>query len=169
MEDEATGSGMGNYLERWATLFESFGAPPMFGRLTGWLLVCEPPEQTPRDIAEGVSVSLSSVSSAMKMLLQVGMVERWRKPGERSTYYHLRPESWGLILERRLGAIRAMRHLAQEGLELKGTHGGGHGGKRDASHDRRLEEVMRYCDFVDREFVQLMERWKEEREEWNDD
>ena len=44
MSSEEAKRGMRSYLERWATLFESFGATPMFGRLVGWLLICEPPE-----------------------------------------------------------------------------------------------------------------------------
>ena len=111
--------------------------------------------------------------------MQVGLVERVRRPGQRSTYYRLRPGSWGAIFERRLDAIRSMRELAGEGLGVcpRGAAGGrGRGGDAAASRGRghedgapedlRLEEVLKYCDFVEREFEHLMERWEKERDKW---
>lgn len=158
------------YLERWATLFETFGTTPMVGRLAGWLLICDPAEQSAHQIAGAVGVSLSSVSTAMKTLLSIGLVERVRRTGERSTFYRLRPGRWGEIIGRRLAAIRSMRELAASGLKLRVAGGRDQDPKEGRrSPDRRVEEVLKYCDFIEREFIELMERWKEERSRWEEE
>ena len=50
-----------HYLEQWGLLFESLGSTRMMGRVLGWLLVCEPPEQTAREIADALGVVVKSL------------------------------------------------------------------------------------------------------------
>jgi hypothetical protein len=42
-------------LEEIALLLEGAGLPRMAGRVLAWLLAADPPEETPREIGEGLS------------------------------------------------------------------------------------------------------------------
>ena len=148
------------YLERWGMLFELLGATRMMGRVLGWLLVCDPPEQSAGDIAQAVGASAGSVSTTTRALTQAGMVERLGIPGERSAHFRVRSGVWGQLLRKRMSYIVSMRDLVEEGLEL------GAGEKEDST--LRLRELGSYCSFIERELPAFIARWekdwKEERQ-----
>lgn len=76
------------------------GAPRMVGRVLGWLLVCDPAEQSAAEIAERLQASKGSISTATRVLLTIGLVERVRLPGERFDRFRARPEVWDEFLWR---------------------------------------------------------------------
>src|SRR5262245_53558039 len=59
------------------------GLPPMAGRLLGYLMISEPPEQTIDQLAEALMASRSAITGAVKLLEAYGMVVRNRRAGER--------------------------------------------------------------------------------------
>ena len=144
------------YLERWGMLFELLGATRMMGRVLGWLLVCDPPEQSAGDIAQAVGASAGSVSTTTRALTQAGMVERLGIPGERSAHFRVRSGVWGQLLRKRMSYIVSMRDLVEEGLEL------GAGEKEDST--LRLRELGSYCSFIERELPAFIARWEKDWE-----
>lgn len=94
---------------------KSYGLPRMTGRVLGWLLVCEPPEQTAAQLAEALEASKGSISGATGTLTRAGLVDRLHVRGERADRFRIRPEAWDeQIRDPRVGQARAL--LAQ-GLE----------------------------------------------------
>ena len=160
MKGDTTRGDLQGYLERWGMLFELLGATRMMGRVLGWLLVCDPPEQSAGDIAQAVGASAGSVSTTTRALTQAGMVERLGIPGERSAHFRVRSGVWGQLLRKRMSYIVSMRDLVEEGLEL------GAGEKEDST--LRLRELGSYCSFIERELPAFIARWekdwKEERQ-----
>lgn len=69
------------------------GTPRMVGRLYGWLLVCDPPEQSAAELAESLQASKGSISTATRTLLTMGLAERVRLRGERFDRFRIRPEA----------------------------------------------------------------------------
>ena len=69
-------------------------APRMVGRVLGWLLVCEPPEQSAADLADYLQASKGSISTATRVLLRLGMIERVRTRGERFDRFRVRPGAY---------------------------------------------------------------------------
>src|SRR5690348_8421120 len=61
-----------------------YAVPPMIGRVVGWLLISDPPEQTAAEIADALQASRSAVGTALNMLETWTAVERIRRPGERA-------------------------------------------------------------------------------------
>ena len=57
----------------------------MTGRISAWLLLCDPPVQSLTEIAEGLGVSKAAVSGAARLLLQNHFVERVGEPGSAAT------------------------------------------------------------------------------------
>jgi DNA-binding transcriptional regulator GbsR (MarR family) len=72
--------------------YEHLGLPRAWGRVLGWLLVCDPDRQSADDLA--AVLHASSGSAATRALTRMGYVERQTKPGDRRTYYRTRPGTW---------------------------------------------------------------------------
>src|SRR5918992_3462764 len=94
-----------------------YGLPPVTGRVSGWLLICDPPEQTAAEIAEALQTSRSAVGSAIASLESQGQVQRTRAAGERADRVSFHPEAAvrGLESPEEYGAMMALAH---EGLEV---------------------------------------------------
>jgi hypothetical protein len=94
---------------------KAYGLPRMTGRVLGWLLVCDPSEQTAAQLADALEASKGSISGATGMLIRAGLVERLHVRGERADRFRIRPEAWDeQIQDPRVGQARGV--IAQ-GLE----------------------------------------------------
>jgi DNA-binding transcriptional regulator GbsR (MarR family) len=134
--------------------YEEDGFPRMAGRLAGWLLVCEPPHQTARQLAEVLGVSPGSISAMTRVLLQCGCVEKIAVPGQRSACYRMRTGAWTEMMNSLLVRTRKKRILAEEGLRL--TVG------RSPESRQRLAELHDFQAFIERELPAVLRRWEEE-------
>lgn len=57
------------------------GVPLIAGRILGWLVVCDPPEQSAGQIAEAIGASRASLTTNLRLLGSVGFVRQVTKPG----------------------------------------------------------------------------------------
>jgi DNA-binding transcriptional regulator GbsR (MarR family) len=144
------------YVEEWAVFWGSFGMPKMPGRVMGALLVADPPEMTAEELAEELAASRGSISSATRALIQLGVVERKTKPGDRKDYFQTRT-NWAELMHRQIATYGAFRKLAEKGLRI--MDGTPPGSRRD------LEEIHSLYSHLEREMPALIERWEEAREE----
>lgn len=145
------------YAEDVALHFEQGGLSRTAGRIFGWLLICDPPRQTMDDVAEGLQVSKSSVSTATRLLIQVGLIERLSLPGERRDYYCVSEGVWQTIMRERETQVTAFRRLAEQGLDLLVDE--------PAERRERLQEMRDFYAFFEEELPVLLDRWEAERKE----
>jgi hypothetical protein len=92
------------------------GAPRMVGRVMGWLLVCDPAEQSAADLTHVLQASKGSISTATRVLLRMGLIERVRIRGERFDRFRAQPEAWHELLWRQ-DQFSAPRQVLRLGLE----------------------------------------------------
>jgi hypothetical protein len=92
------------------------GTPRMVGRVLGLLLVCDPPEQSAAELAHTLQASKGSISTATRVLLRMGLVERVRVRGERFDRFSARPEAWDDFIWRE-DQFSAPRRVLRLGLE----------------------------------------------------
>ncbi len=92
------------------------GTPRAVMRVLGWMIVCDPAEQTAPQIQEDVALSAGSVSTSLRTLCDVGVLERVARPGDRRIYYRLRTQGWERVLESRFRALTEMRRVADRAL-----------------------------------------------------
>lgn len=144
-----------HYVEEFGLFWEQMGLPRMTGRILGWLLICDPPEQTMTDLTEVLQASKSSISTGTRMLIQFGFIERISLPGERKDYYRLLPHLWTRVLAAKQGQLTDFLQLAQRGLALLS--------ETDAQRRERLEEMHDLYAFMEVEYPKLLERWRLER------
>jgi DNA-binding transcriptional regulator GbsR (MarR family) len=132
-------------------LSKSVGLPAMTGRVLGWLLVCDPPEQTAAQLAEALDASKGSISAATRMLVGIRMVERLHVRGERAERFRLRPEAWDDQI--RDPSVAQARSLVAQGLEaLEGE---------PAGRRARLEELDAFYAWYQSRMEGLFEEWQE--------
>jgi DNA-binding transcriptional regulator GbsR (MarR family) len=94
------------WVERVAAAFaQHFGLPPITGRILGWLLICEPPEQSAGEIAAAIGASRASLTSSMRLLTAGDLVRRSTRPGERTTYFCVDDDAWEKLIRRRVAAM----------------------------------------------------------------
>jgi DNA-binding transcriptional regulator GbsR (MarR family) len=144
-----------NFVEEVGIVFEQTGLPRMAGRVFGWLLIADPPYQSPAELAEVLMASKGSISTTLRLLRQLGLVEQFVIPGERHGHFRLREDALKRIIQHGLeDEIKLFQDIAQKGLGLM---------KGEASIRRQwLEEMYDRYTFLEKEFPALMERWQRE-------
>jgi Predicted transcriptional regulators len=132
-----------------------YGFPPMAGRLLGYLIVCDPPEQTIAGLAEALMASRSAITGAMKLLEAYQLVIRSRMAGERVDHFSIDPAR---IEPKGFDATihREQAELMREGLALL----------PDDSSIRRavLEELAALADFLSERLPELADEWRVHRD-----
>jgi DNA-binding transcriptional regulator GbsR (MarR family) len=141
--------------EEYGLLFEAQGGTRMSGRITGWLLLCSPPVQSLTAIADALGVSKGSVSEAVRLLLQMGLVERVCEPGRRGDWYRIRSGAFDHALH--IERIAALRELLDRSLAaIEPT---------DSSQDNHVmvRDLRDFHVFLEGELPALHERWEHQR------
>ena len=132
-----------------------YALPPVTGRVFGWLLICDPPEQTAAEIAEALRTSRSAVGSAITMAETMGQIQRTRAAGERADRISFHPEAALRAIESP-DEYGAMLALARHGLEVL----------RDAPPARRarLQEAVAFYEFLLERMPALADEWRARRD-----
>jgi hypothetical protein len=132
-----------------------YGLPPVTGRVVGWLLICDPPEQTAAEIAEALHTSRSAVGSALAALEHQGQILRRRAAGERADRISFHPDAVVRSLEAP-SEYGALLGLARHGLEVL----------RDAPPARRarLLEAAALYEFLLERMPALANEWRARRD-----
>lgn len=132
-------------------LLEAAGMPRIAGQVLGWLLVCEPEEQSLTDLTEALSISKASASTTTRLLTQFGLIERAVLPGDRRDYYRVADDAWRRFFQTRMSTMHKLQRNAERGLELL----------VDAPPARRarLERMRTLFAFLEREMSRLMEQF----------
>jgi hypothetical protein len=110
------------WVERVATFFaERYGLPPITGRILGWLLICDPPEQSAADIARAISASRASLTTNLRILTAGSLVHRLTRPGGRTAYYRIDDDAWETVIRSRVESMMAFGKIAEDGISLLGS------------------------------------------------
>lgn len=144
------------FIEEVGIVFEQTGLPRMAGRVFGWLMICQPAYQSSSELTEALMASRGSISTTTRLLIQLGMIERFGLPGERRDHFQINPDAWKHLTGHGLAdEIKMFRQLAEHGLQLLANQ----------THLTRkwLEEMRDVYTFLEKEFSALMERWEQEQ------
>lgn len=97
------------------------GFPPIAGRILGWLMICDPPDQSAAQIAAAIGASRASLTTNMQVLLIMGVVSRHPRPGQRTAYYRVENESWERLVRQRIAGLASFCELTDAGMRLVGS------------------------------------------------
>jgi DNA-binding transcriptional regulator GbsR (MarR family) len=110
-----------NWVERVAAAFaQHFGLPPITGRILGWLLICDPPEQSAGEIADAIGASRASLTTSMRLLMAGELVRRRHRPGERTTYFRIDDDAWEKVIRQRIIGMASLREITEDAMALIG-------------------------------------------------
>lgn len=151
MDAEVRRDDLVSYAEMIGLFYEDLGLPRTWGRVLGWLLVCEPDHQSAEDLATTLHASRGSISMATRSLIRMGSVERRTLRGDRRTYYRIRPGAWTAVFEQQRQTVSKLRGLAMHGLELLDGE--------PAQRRLRLTELHDLTTFYERESHALLAHW----------
>ena len=155
MEDEGRAKELVRFADEVGRFYEDLGLPRVWGRVLGWLMVCEPDDQSADDLTATLHASRGSISTTTRSLIRAGLVQRQNKPGDRRTFYRIDAHAWTTVFEQQTQTTKRLRSLAQQGLAaLDGT---------SPDRRRRLVELEDLTAFYEREAPALLQRWRQQR------
>jgi DNA-binding transcriptional regulator GbsR (MarR family) len=144
-----------NFIEEVGVVFEQTGLPRMSGRMFGWLLISDPPYQSASELAEVLMASKGSISTTVRLLVQMGIVERFIIPGERHDHFRLGEDALLKIIQRGLeDEVKMFRRLGERGLELMS--------KEPAVRRQWLEEMRDRYAYLEKTFPELLKEYDNE-------
>jgi len=143
------------FVEQLGLLWQRYGANRTMGRILGWLMVCDPPEQTAADLAEALGVSRGSVSTATRQLEAAGLAERVGAPGDRRLRYRMTPGGWDATARVRAGELSTLVALAEQ---ARGALAGEPEPRRG-----RVEEFRDWATWWEQRYGQMLAEWEEQQ------
>ena len=148
--------GESQFVEEMGQFLASLGMTPMAGRMWGWLLICDPEEQTAADIAEARHASRGAISGTARLLATSGLIKRTTKSGDRKEYFSAPPQALDSLLGSAAGIYQHMRAIAERGLEAVAD--------RPSEKKARLQEFHDVMAFVEHEVPSVISKFLAERE-----
>lgn len=132
------------------------GLQRMTARVLAVLLFTEQESITAGEIGERLGASAGSVSTALKSLGDVGLVERVPAPGSRREHYRCPDDAWARLMSTQNTTVQAMLRAAERGIAVAGE---------DSVAGRRLAIMHDFYTHLMRELPALIERWRQNRKE----
>jgi hypothetical protein len=102
---------------------EQIGVPLITGRILGWLMICDPAEQSGGEIAEAIGASRASITTSIRLLVATELIRPLTIPGERTTYYRIDDDAWEKVIRRRIAGLASFCQITRDGLALVGEEG----------------------------------------------
>lgn len=106
------------FIEKVGRWWESVSGSRTAGQILGWLMICEPAHQSSAELAETLTISSGSVSTQTRVMERIGFLERLTFPGDRATYYQLKPHVWLDLMWSEQQRIEEMKDLAETASSL---------------------------------------------------
>ncbi|MCP2170255.1 GbsR/MarR family transcriptional regulator [Goodfellowiella coeruleoviolacea] len=137
------------WVERVAAHFTQEGIPLIGGRIMGYLLVCDPPERTAAELSEELEASSGSISTNLKLLVNMELVTKKTRRGRDAALYRIDEKRWADMVQRRLDAMIGVRELTRAGMQLLSG---------DPHRAHRLRTVDELYTWLAGELTELWER-----------
>jgi DNA-binding transcriptional regulator GbsR (MarR family) len=127
----------------------------MVGRVLGYLLVCEPRDQTIAELSEALLASRSAITGALSVLERTDAVRRSRAAGERMDRVRIDMSS-AQARGFDISEYQELSDLAREGMEVLS----------DAPPERRAEllELAAFAEFLVESTQALRKDWEARRD-----
>lgn len=132
------------------------GTNRTMGRVLGWLMICDPAEQSAPDLVEALKVSKGSVSTAVRKLETARLVEQVHVPGNRRIHYRIPALGWAAITRGRVQEMDMM--IAVGAIGQKALRGA------SAEKRERVDNYVEWLTWWRRKYDELMVEWAKDHE-----
>jgi DNA-binding transcriptional regulator GbsR (MarR family) len=137
------------FVEEFSGYLASLGMTPMSGRMWGWLLICEPAEQTAAELAEALQASRGAISGTARTLEAAGFIRRTRRRGDRREYFSAPPSTFRSFIQGAGAMYRRLREIMEHGLAVVAD--------RPPLARERIREAHEFITYVEGQFPALLE------------
>lgn len=144
-----------HFVEDIGLYFEQMGLPRMAGRVLGVLLIADPPVQSLNDLCGVLQASKSAISTAARLLIEMGLSERVPSPKPREVAFQFKSGSWLVFIRMHLRLMGSLHQIAERGLELLKDEPLALRGRLQEAHDMFSQ--------IEQELPALFRRIEEER------
>lgn len=141
-------------VEKMGVFFENLGYSPMASRVFALLLVAEPPYMDFYAIQNFMKASKSSISNALKILSNSGIVDYITFSGDRKRYFRVNTKKWFEIIKDREQQGKAMNDMLGEVLDMR----------KDTKHlafNEDLKKIMEFQIYLNEGLNNLIRQWEE--------
>ncbi|TDD19400.1 GbsR/MarR family transcriptional regulator [Nonomuraea diastatica] len=108
------------WVERVAMYLARDGVPPIAGRVLGWLMICDSPEQSAGQISTAIGASRASLTSNLRLLTSMGFLTWRTRPGDRTLYYRMAENAWAVVVQRQIASVTSFLDITRDGVDLAG-------------------------------------------------
>lgn len=140
--------------ERMAQILAKHGMQRMAARVLCALLFAEDETVTAGELADRLGASPGSVSSSLKLLAPMGLVERAPVPGSRREHYRLPGDAWPTLMSSRNATLRELLEAARDGVAAVGE---------ESVAGRRVAEMRDFYDYMLTRLPELLDEWQRDR------
>lgn len=145
-------AGIQKFIDKMGLYYESYGIPRIGGRILGLLLTAPEPISA-EAISKTLQVSRSSVSTNVRLLITVGMLEITQKPLDRTDYFILSDEAWSNAIRLRIQGFQELNKIVEQGRQAMESNG--HTG------NTKLQEMEKWAEMMQNLHQQALEEWKQ--------
>ncbi len=145
--------GLAEAIESFSLIFEQFGFPRMAGRIFALLILTEHQYVTQAELTDLLQASTGSVSTMIRLLEQLGFVERLSLPGHRRDRFRVRADPLVEMSRRRIEGIIHMINAVEKAKHNKET---------GPAATARLERAESFYRFFHIEMELALVRWLED-------
>lgn len=145
--------GLAETIESFSLIFEQFGFPRMAGRIFALLILTEHQYVTQAELTDLLQASTGSVSTMIRLLEQLGFVERLSLPGHRRDRFRVRADPLVEMSRRRIEGIIHMINAVEKAKHNK---------EIGPAATARLERAESFYRFFHIEMELALVRWLED-------
>jgi DNA-binding transcriptional regulator GbsR (MarR family) len=139
--------------EKLALVLTEGGMQKTTARVMTALLYTEQDSMTAADLCAQLSISSGAVSTAVKQLIPIGLIERVPAPGSRRDHYRFRRGAWASLMSQQNTMLATMRTAAQEGIDAAGE---------ESVAGRRLHEMKDFYAYMSEHLIPLIDTWRKQ-------
>jgi DNA-binding transcriptional regulator GbsR (MarR family) len=143
------------FVDQMGFIMEESGAPRLMGRLMGYLLVCDPPEQSSSDLVKALGVSKAAISTTTRDLLRGQIIEKVAQGSTREHSFRITTVGWVNIMRARVAQMARFVAVANQGVSAMA--------EASSESRRRVEDFRDMYAYFEREFPAVIERWVAEQ------
>ena len=144
------------FIDDFVALWDQFGGNPAQGRILALLYVSERAELAATDIVEALGISRGSVSQTTRQLVQLRLVQRISKPGDRRDFYRVDPNAWSEAARAERARIGTFLNVLRRGLTVHNTS--------PPERQRPLINSIAFLEDYDAALGAFLESWKPRKE-----
>ncbi|PAE10575.1 hypothetical protein CHI02_19560 [Niallia circulans] len=145
------------FVEKLGIYYEDYGIPRIGGRILGLLLVSNQPISA-EQMSNLLKVSRGSVSTNVRLLVSMGLLEKVSAVGDRTDYYSVSESIWDNAIKTRIDGFKNLKNIVELGLKALEEH---------SDANKKFSEMLLWVDSMISSHEKVLLEWRKEIKDKN--